>query len=357
MNAKVGEARSIYSIQYLRGIAAFSVLIDHVFNWPLPEHNTIFLMTGRLGVEVFFVISGFIITTIGGAGTFKPGEFVRRRATRIVPIYWLATIAVVVLALAMPNQFRTTVVTAEGFIKSLLFIPSIEPKAPLFALGWTLNYEAFFYAVFACLFFTDSSCRTLIICVLFGSLVIIGQLLPQTNQVVAVYTSPSLIGFCAGTILAEAYRRGVLQYLQQCNQLLVVAGVLVPVALYYLGGRTEVASLQQHLVLTLAGLAIVSVALHAELAGMMPRINILQLFGDASYSLYLFHLFAVAGVWAMAKQLPFASTWVGYLLIAAVALVAGTMSGLLVYRFLEHPILMWAAALRRRQQSQPRTSF
>ena len=118
---------------------------------------------------MFFVISGFIMTMIAGDGTFRPGRFLSRRALRIVPAYWAATFMVAALALALPNQFRTTVPTIEGLIKSLLFIPSLNPKAPLLALGWTLDFEAFFYVVFASLFFLRSELRTLVLCCLVRS--------------------------------------------------------------------------------------------------------------------------------------------------------------------------------------------
>ena len=75
----------LLSIQYLRAIAALSVLVTHALQWPLPEMNMYLLKTGRLGVEVFFVISGFIITTIAGDGPFHPRVFLERRAHRIVP--------------------------------------------------------------------------------------------------------------------------------------------------------------------------------------------------------------------------------------------------------------------------------
>ena len=77
--------REIISIQYLRAFAALSVLITHVLQWPLAELNFTLLKTGRLGVEVFFVISGFIMTMIAGDGAFRPGRFFGRRALRIVP--------------------------------------------------------------------------------------------------------------------------------------------------------------------------------------------------------------------------------------------------------------------------------
>src|ERR1700712_829287 len=118
-----GAARTqLLSIQYLRGFAALSVLITHALQWPLPELNMALLKTGRLGVEVFFVISGFIITIIAGDGPFSPKTFLSRRAFRIIPTYWAATLLITCLALMMPSQFRTTIPTIEGFVKSLLFI-------------------------------------------------------------------------------------------------------------------------------------------------------------------------------------------------------------------------------------------
>ncbi len=124
-----GTPRSqLLSIQYLRGLAALSVLATHALQWPLAEMNMGLLKTGRLGVDVFFVISGFIITTIAGDGRFDPRDFLIRRAFRIVPAYWTATLLVTILAVAIPTQFRTTVPTIEGLVKSLLFIPSLEPK-------------------------------------------------------------------------------------------------------------------------------------------------------------------------------------------------------------------------------------
>jgi hypothetical protein len=64
----------LLSIQYLRAIAALSVLVTHTLQWPLPEMNMYLLKTGRLGVEIFFIISGFIITTIAGDRRAVPSE-------------------------------------------------------------------------------------------------------------------------------------------------------------------------------------------------------------------------------------------------------------------------------------------
>lgn len=328
------------SIQYLRALAALSVLVTHVLQWPLGELNFALLKTGRLGVEVFFVISGFIMTMIAGDGAFRPGQFLSRRAWRIVPAYWAATFLVAALAFAMPNQFRTTVPTLEGLIKSLLFIPSQDPKAPLLLLGWTLDYEAFFYVVFASLFFLGAELRTLVLCALFAGLVALGLSLHAPGHVEAFYTSMSLLGFCAGTLVAQLYRHGWLVPEPEVRHALLGA-VLVLLAAFYLvpWDNADRAPLHVHLLMTVTAVSIVLLGLQLEVAGRLPRAAMLKYLGDASYSLYLFHIFAAGAVWAVAKRLFDVQQPLVYLACALLAAVAGIGFGLLCHHLIERPFL------------------
>jgi exopolysaccharide production protein ExoZ len=333
-------SREIISIQYLRAFAALSVLITHVLQWPLGELNFALLKTGRLGVEVFFVISGFIMTMIAGDGAFRPGRFLSRRALRIVPAYWAATFLITALALALPSQFRTTVPTLEGLIKSLLFIPSLHPKAPLLLLGWTLDFEAFFYVIFACLFFLSSELRTLVLCVLFAALVAIGLNLHDPSYVAEFYTSISLIGFCAGTLVAQLYRQGWLPPDSKARQALIGAMLALLVAFYVVPwDDADHTSLPQHLLMTITAVGIVLLGLQIEIAGLLPRLATLKYLGDASYSLYLFHLFAIAAVWAVAKRLFDVQQPLVYLGCATAAIVAGIGFGLVCHHVIERPFL------------------
>jgi exopolysaccharide production protein ExoZ len=333
-------SREIISIQYLRAFAALSVLITHVLQWPLGELNFALLKTGRLGVEVFFVISGFIMTMIAGDGAFRPERFLSRRALRIVPAYWAATFLITALALALPSQFRTTVPTLEGLIKSLLFIPSLHPKAPLLLLGWTLDFEAFFYVIFACLFFLSSELRTLVLCVLFAALIAIGLNLHDPSYVAEFYTSISLIGFCAGTLVAQLYRQGWLPPDSMARQALIGAMLALLVAFYVVPwDDADHTSLPQHLLMTITAVGIVLLGLQIEIAGLLPRVATLKYLGDASYSLYLFHLFAIAAVWAVAKRLFDVQQPLVYLGCATAAIVAGIGFGLVCHHVIERPFL------------------
>jgi exopolysaccharide production protein ExoZ len=348
------QRRELLSIQYLRGLAAMSVLVTHALQWPLAEINLVLLKTGRLGVDVFFVISGFIITTIAGDGRFDPKQFLVRRAFRIVPAYWAATLLITILAIAIPSQFRTTVPTAGGLIKSLLFVPSLDPKAPLLLLGWSLNFEAFFYLLFASLFFLRSEARTLVLLAIFAALIGIGQFVPGLSHVEAIYTSPSLIGFTLGTILAQAHRHGLFAPLGSRLQLstVVATGALL-IAFYVVDwdGGEEIA-VWQHFLMSSTALGIVLLGLACEAAGNVGSITPLKHIGDISYSVYLFHIFSVGAIWALSKRLFDIHQPLVYFGIAAVVVMAGLGSGLVCHHFIEKPFLPGGA---KRRQALPAT--
>ena len=139
--------RTLLSIQHLRGVAALMVVFFHCFQWtwtPFP--------TGQAGVDLFFVISGFVMWTVTERQPQSPAEFLRRRFARIAPPYWLATLLAAGLALAWPALFLEIRVDPEHLWKSLLFLPHRDPFGnpfPVLPVGWTLIYEVFFYLVFA----------------------------------------------------------------------------------------------------------------------------------------------------------------------------------------------------------------
>ncbi|RYG23519.1 MAG: acyltransferase, partial [Burkholderiales bacterium] len=139
----------LYSVQYLRAAAALLVVVAHAFSYQMGLGNPLVVEAGEVGVTLFFAISGFIMVHVTGPGSFSAGDFLVRRIVRIVPLYWLFTALAASLAVLAPALFKTTVFTWPHFIQSLLFIAHEAPNrggtSPLLSLGWTLNYEAFFY--------------------------------------------------------------------------------------------------------------------------------------------------------------------------------------------------------------------
>jgi peptidoglycan/LPS O-acetylase OafA/YrhL len=130
--------KTIKSIQLLRAIAALSVVYVHC----TTGGGYKFPSTGSFGVDIFFIISGFIIAYMVERNTER---FFIKRVFRVAPLYIITTIMMIMIVVIFPNIIRSTTVTLSGFIKSVLFIPGRENGGvPIFGQGWTLNFEMFF---------------------------------------------------------------------------------------------------------------------------------------------------------------------------------------------------------------------
>lgn len=135
------NGKQIEIIQIMRLFGAFLIVIFHANL--IGNH-------GYFGVDVFSVISGYIIMY----STEKPSareNFLLKRLIRIVPLYWLMTALNYAIISVLPQLSIMSEAKPEYLIKSMLFIPFVNGKGyntPILGLGWTLNYEVMFYAVF-----------------------------------------------------------------------------------------------------------------------------------------------------------------------------------------------------------------
>ena len=346
------------SIQYLRGLAAIMVLASHALLYPLVEHHMGYSRLGWLGVILFFVISGFIMVAITGDGRFSAGDFLRRRAIRIVPMYWGATLIAAMLALLAPQMFKTTVYDTGQLVLSLLFVPFYNPGSqgihPLYKLGWTLNYEVFFYACFALLAFFGARARVVWLTLGFVALALMGLVLQPEGAVPQFYTSFMPLAFCAGAWLGLMTLEGRLRQLPGL--------VLYGAALLGLVGLVEGFVLDRGVMedgLAFAGLvtfAAALVLLAERFEARMPHLSLLERIGDASYSIYLVHIYEVAILAGLAfRVLDPADLWADYG-VAILSVIGGTLAGLMLYRYVEQPVLRFFsrhAGTRRAPQGMP----
>jgi exopolysaccharide production protein ExoZ len=124
---------TLYSIQYLRAVAALMVSANHVLNYPLNVE------TGEQGVDIFFIISGFIMLYIMDKNEKSWSEFLNSRFLRIAPLYYLCTIfAIIIGFIEIPDLLHS--------IQAITFIKFYKTSPPL-NVGWTLEYEFIFYAL------------------------------------------------------------------------------------------------------------------------------------------------------------------------------------------------------------------
>jgi exopolysaccharide production protein ExoZ len=324
--APSGEVRSI---QYLRGIAAFGVLVFHA-----AERAGGHFGVGAAGVDIFFVISGFIMWVVTCRKTPSPGDFLVRRVQRIVPLYWAITLLVVGVALAIPGSFPNLQVTFEALIKSLFFVPYRDPGgliAPLIVPGWTLNYEMFFYLLFAGGLLAPARLRAWIVTAALVLLVAVRPLLDAQNPIVATYTDPILLEFGAGVWLGKLWSENRLPSAGM-GWLLAASGLVGFVAVTVAGIDV---STTRVLWWGVPALLLVAGAVSVERHGRVPDLWPLRVIGDASYSLYLVHGLAISAAIRVLGAVGLASP----ALVFATSIVAGVIAGILAYHLAEKPLM------------------
>ena len=330
------------SIQYLRGFAAMLVLASHALLYPLVDHNLAYGRLGWLGVILFFVISGFIMVAVTGEGRFSALDFLRRRFIRVVPMYWGATLLAAALALAVPNLFKTTVYDSGQLLLSLLFIPFHNPVSggihPLYKLGWTLNYEVFFYVCFALLAFLGAGARVVWLTAAFTALAVIGLLLQPQPAIPQFYTSFMPLAFCAGAWIGLATLRGWIAAIPQKIAYAVLAFGIVALVEGFAWDRGNLVE-DGAAFAGFVSFASIVVLMAVRFEPQLPRVALLERIGDASYSIYLVHIYEVAILAGLAfKLLDPANLWADYF-VSAISIVGGTVAGLVVYALIEKPLL------------------
>jgi exopolysaccharide production protein ExoZ len=311
------------SIQILRAVAALSVALFHAAQWSHLD-----FAIGAAGVDVFFVISGFVLWTACASRPPTPGAFLLARARRILPLYWIVTLAVAATALAAPAALPIVLPQSRHLILSLLLLPHTDPAGgpfPLLPTGWTLTYEAFFYGVMAIALTAPKDRRLQIVSGLLLAASLIGFAYHGWYTLLA---NPLLLEFLAGVGLARLWAKGRFERLPKAwGTGLIAVGVLILAACQLSGLRDDF--LRPFLWGPPAAL-IVAGALKLEAdrrigAGLLARILAAQ--GDASYSLYLVQAPAIAAFawltpgWSAALRAPLslalavAISWICYRLI------------------------------------------
>ena len=339
------QTRNLEGIQALRAFAALAVAYHHVANFLLPlEAPGLCIWTdmfdpvvGAAGVDVFFVISGFIMAySTQGSGT-AAGSFLYRRATRIFPLYWFWSLIALALCFVAP---WTGVVHGGPWelAKSFLLYPTVNElnllRPVILAQGWTLTFELFFYAVFAACLWLPSRNRAAVATGILLALQLLGYLLPGDGAELRVLREEALLEFCVGLWIAHALQQRGVSLTR--NQMLV--GIGLAFAAFLPTMYFDEISSQWHRLLrfgTASSLLVGSVALFdGRLPLRVPRP--VTLLGDASYSIYLTHVIVIR-LGDTSKSFVAFSTYhpnLGFAFLLLCIVVVGVAS----YVFVEKPL-------------------
>lgn len=285
------------SVQLLRAIAAWIVVFHHFMQVFFDFKATnligkIFSSFGSYGVDLFFVISGFVIYHSTAGKITTPAQFMLNRLARIVPAYWLFTLLTAALILAWPKYHPLSSFDNLFLFKSLFFLPANNPSGiglyPILTVGWTLNFEMLFYLVFCLALFLPESYR---VPGIFLGVVFAHSALPAVTADFAFYEQSIIFEFLFGILVAIIYRKGWLEKVGPLRALLLAAIALALTAIGILmfgGGHSA-------LVIGVPSAMILIVAISQE--HRFSYIKSIGRLGDWSYSTYLCHIPILLGAY------------------------------------------------------------
>jgi exopolysaccharide production protein ExoZ len=337
-----GAGQVFLNVQILRGIAAIMVVLYHV-GGGLRDFAGFTSIPGfyfgNSGVDLFFLISGFVIyrTTRGLVGNPNGWSvFLERRLTRIVPLYWIITSAKLASLLVLPGMLEHPELDPWQVAGSYLFIPawdSTRSTVAIVASGWTLCFEMFFYVVCAyCLSLQWSLLR--VTTPLFLALAAVGAFRTERWGSVATLLDPLLIEFVAGMWVGYLSTT----HLQRLGP--SAAGSLMAAGFAGLLATSAIEPAQAFALRVLvwgvpsAAILAGAIALEGRIGASTWRLPLVL--GNASYAIYLAEPI-VRPLVSITKRLRFG--WAGEHAVFALLVVVAVFVGVAIYYTLEQPML------------------
>ena len=339
--------KQVSNIQVLRGLAALGVMVFHAqdelrtnhLGDPFPD-----LTGGAFGVDLFFAISGFIMvyssTALFGA-IGSAALFMAKRIARIAPLYWLFTALCAIVILHQTRHqsnhsaFFANLAASLGFVSYL----ANEDGFPVYSLGWTLEYEMFFYVCFSAALALPRHFAVFALAAALAILTLAGQIFEMPYWA-SYLASSQILEFAAGMLAAELYLAGV-RLRAPFALALIGAGV---VGLVLTTPTMDDWWAQRGLVWGSLAAAILAGAALWPAGGAGRVRGWFEAIGDASYSLYLVHyalFLAIATVLRRIVDLHRIPPVVYFVFLVCSAIAAALAS----YRFFEAPV---TRALQRR---------
>lgn len=339
--------KELFLLQVLRGIASTLVLLFHVNENMLVEFNVIFFRNifkfGSSGVDLFFVLSGFIIAYTNKSHIHIKKNwvsYIKKRIIRIYPIYWVVILFFLGIQLLLPEFYKTGFsFTLYNIFSTLFLFPN---HFMVNGVSWSLSYELFFYLMFISLFFFKKkailwSFIAYTVCLFFFNFFLF-----QGSSYLSVWEfifSPMNLEFIGGVIIGNIY--GKISLIQGKRLLsigiilFVISASLVNAGIFIFGSSIDrVIFFGWSSFLIVLGI----VAIETKITIEKRKINKLVLLGDASYSLYLIHLPILVAAFKIYKFFD-AFAYLNVTLFACFVSILIVLSGIFFYIYIEKPLV------------------
>lgn len=335
---------SFIYLQYLRGVAALMVVYFHsvvqLKNFGIQK--PLLPMIGESGVDLFFVLSGFLMWITTSGKEVSPGSFMLKRLMRIVPLYWMLTLTAGAAALLAPSLLKHTLFEISHFVSSLMFFPAANPSylepseaglllTPILVPGWTLNYEMFFYVVFAFALFFPQRLRLPLVAGTFVALAIARVALSGNALALQFYGNPIVFEFVLGMGVAMLVKRRALIDARWAGLLTVLA-----LAAMLLANMADLV-VSRAVAFGIPAAFVVYGLCCLEIRGVLRNFKYLRIVGDASYSLYLTHVFTLVVCRLIFQHVYKADSLATELAFIALCLALSVAGGVITYYVYEKP--------------------
>ena len=320
--------KKLYSISYLRFIAASLVLLSHIAHksdqYGIPSLE--WYNFRGVGVDLFFILSGFIICYTTYNKDIKPTKFIKKRIERLIPLYWLFTTFALFIYL-----FNPMLVNSSGGETNILYSYLLIPSSDKFLInnGWTLSYDFYFYLIFCCfLLLNINHVKRFIYVFLFLCLIVLSNLISNV-----FFNNVIMLEFSLGIFLFLIFINFHLNKL--LSIFFIFIGMYVFIFQNYYGeietflGR----ALSKGLPVSLIFLGFLGLDKYLD-----PLKNkilyVFNRFGEASYSIFLSHPFILVILSKIYQKIDF----LHYIPFALFLYVVCMLVGLCIYRNIEKPL-------------------
>jgi exopolysaccharide production protein ExoZ len=342
------QNKNLELIQVLRGIASLLVVFLHstvnVNSLLKKEFCFNAFVFGGAGVDIFFVLSGFIITytSIKALQTSRtPLPFLRRRFVRIFPAYWVVITLFLIIQLLFTSFYSSGAYnfTLPNVLATYFLLPD---HTMVNGVSWTLTYELFFYFLFSLAFFIPKKNIALWLGILYALIIIVLHCFgydaqQQQNKWLQLITLPMNTEFVMGIIAAltiSKIRSSVALPFLIAGCLLFIGGAI----LHDTGYSVTHNGFNRVILFGIGSFFIITGLVKYELQRKVEVHSFLLKLGEASYSLYLLHLPLVVACIKIIAKLGITNNIIirGLLIVAIIIICFGSI---LFFRFIEKPII------------------
>jgi exopolysaccharide production protein ExoZ len=274
----------IRNLQALRIYAAIPVILYHT-NFRLPGVRPI----GVFGVHMFFLLSGYIMASICDTDSTA---FVRRRLIRIIPMYWTLTLMLYSVAWKFPHLMNATRALPSELFKSLFFVPFQKTNGlfqPILFVGWTVNYEMFFYMMLSLALMINKRRAALVGASLMLAVMAVCSLFTATSSIARFYSDTVLLECILGLISYYAVRAASSHLTPAMKPALLALAIATLVVLPSIEEFGVLAHVPDILRYGPASFVLICSVCLLALMGTDFKAGVIVLLGDASYVMYLTH--------------------------------------------------------------------